>query len=206
MKRIRNLLGLLPALALLAAVPAHAAPVNYKIDAYHSEVGFTIRHMFSKVNGHFNKFSGTFVYDAQDPTASTVKVSIEAASIYTAVDRRDEHLRSPDFFDVAKFPTLEFVSKSVKAVDKDKLEITGDLTMHGVTKPVTLTASFLGGGPGMDKVNRVGFEAAGSLNRKDFGVSWNKAMDAGGVLLGEDVALRINIEASEVAPEAAPAK
>jgi polyisoprenoid-binding protein YceI len=197
MNRLWNLPGILPLVALLAAVSAQAAPVSYKIDAYHSEVGFTIRHLFGKVNGHFNKFTGSFVYDAQNPTASSVKVDIDPASIYTAVDKRDEHLRSADFFDVARFPAMGFVSRSVKSAGKDQLEVAGDLTMHGVTGPVTLAVSFLGGGPGPDKINRVGFEATGKVNRKDFGVSFNRTLDAGGLMLGEVVDLRITVEAME---------
>jgi polyisoprenoid-binding protein YceI len=198
MNRRWNLIATLPAAALLLALSAQAAPVTYKIDPAHSETGFTVRHLFSKVNGRFNTFMGTFVYDAGNPAASSVNVEIEATSIFTGQDRRDAHLRSADFFDVEKFPKLTFVSKSVKAAGKDKLEIAGDLTMHGVTKPVTLVATYLGGGPGMDGANRVGFEATGQLNRKDFGVSWNKALDKGGMLLGDDVDLRIAIEAMEL--------
>jgi polyisoprenoid-binding protein YceI len=205
MNRHSTLAGLLAAAVLVTSASAQAAPVNYKLDLAHSEVGFTVRHLFSKVNGHFAKFSGTFVYDAANPSGSSAQVDIDPASIYTGVEARDKHLRGADFFDVEKFPKMGFVSKSVKALGKDQLELAGELTMHGATKPVTLVVNFLGSGTGPDGMSRAGFEATGKLNRQDYGVSFNKTLDKGGLMLGDDVDLRIDVEAAEVAA-AAPAK
>ncbi|MBI5836988.1 MAG: YceI family protein [Candidatus Eisenbacteria bacterium] len=205
MKR-RTLVRTLTTLGLAAAVSAQAAPVSYRIDPSHSEVGFTIRHLVSKVHGNFAKFKGTFTYDAANLAASSVTVEIPTASINTGVERRDNHLRSADFFAADSFPTITFASKSVKPLGKDSFEFTGDLTMRGVTRPVTLTANVLGSGPGADGVGRMGFEAVGKLNRKDFGVLWNHQLDKGGFVLGDDVNLNITVEAIEgAAPAPAPA-
>lgn len=200
----RTFVSTLTALALAAAVSAQAAPVTFKIDPAHSEMAFVIRHLVSKVHGNFGKFQGSFTYDAANVAASAVSVDIVTASINTGVERRDNHLRSADFFAADSFPSTRFVSTSVKPVDKDNFEITGDLTMHGVTRPVTLTANVLGSGPGPDGAPRMGFEAAGKLNRKDFGVLWNHQLDKGGWVLGDDVDLRITVEAIDVS--AAPKK
>ena len=200
MRRFRTL-GV-PALflgSLLFAVPALAAPQSYEIDPVHSRVEFTIRHMFSKVTGNFGAFKGTLQYDAASPATSSVTAEIDAASIDTNNERRDGHLKSADFFDVAKYPTLTFTSTKVTPGDEGKFKIQGTLTMHGVTRPVTLDASFLGAGPGLDGVVRSGFEASTKVDRKDFGIVWNKTLDQGGSLLGDDVTVNLEIEA--VAPK-----
>ena len=183
---------------LLFALPALAAPQAYEIDPVHSRVEFTIRHMFSKVTGNFGAFKGTIKYDAAAPAASTTSVEIDASSIDTNNDRRDAHLKSADFFDVAKFPTLTFTSGKVTAGEEGKFKVEGTLTMHGISKPVVLDASFLGAGPGMDGAMRAGFEAVTKVDRKDYGIIWNKALDQGSTLLGDEVTINLEIEA--VAP------
>ena len=180
---------------LLFALPALAAPQAYEIDPVHSRVEFTIRHMFSKVTGNFGAFKGTIKYDAAAPAASTTSVEIDASSIDTNNDRRDAHLKSADFFDVAKFPTLTFTSGKVTAGEEGKFKVEGTLTMHGISKPVVLDASFLGAGPGMDGAMRAGFEAVTKVDRKDYGIIWNKALDQGSTLLGDDVTINLEIEA-----------
>lgn len=182
------------ALSLAFATAASAAPATWTIDQNHSEVGFSIRHFFSKVPGNFGKFQGAIVYDPQKPEVSSVKVEIDPSSINTQNEKRDNHLRSEDFFDVAKFPTLTFVSTKVAASGDNKLKVDGNLTMHGVTKPVTLFVTFLGAGPSMNGEQRSGFEAITTLNRKDFGILWNKTLDQGGTMLGDDVDIHLNVE------------
>lgn len=182
------------ALTLAFATAASAAPATWTIDPSHSEVGFSIRHFFSKVPGTFDKFSGSVVYDPQKPENSSVKVDIDAVSINTKNEKRDNHLRSEDFFDVAKFPTLTFVSTKVTAAGENKLKVVGNLTMHGVTKPVTLDVTFLGAGPSREGEQRSGFEATAKLDRKDFGILWNKTLDQGGTMLGDDVDIKLGVE------------
>lgn len=184
---------------------AQAAPETYEIDPAHSHVGFRIRHLVGKVSGQFNTFAGTIIHDAANPAASSVEVTIDAASIDTNEAKRDGHLQSPDFFDVAKNPQIIFKSRAVK-IDGTKLGVEGDLTMHGVTKPVTL-AGEVGGtmqGPGGSK--RAGFTASTTLNRKEFGIEWNKTFDQGGTLLGDDVAVEIAVEAVQKAPDSGGTK
>ena len=205
MRRFRSLAASSLLLStLLFAAPVLAAPQSYEIDPVHSRVEFTIRHMFSKVTGSFGAFKGTVVYDAAAPGASSTNVEIDASSIDTNNDRRDSDLKSPNFFDVAKFPTLTFTSTKVTPGPEGKLKIEGKLTMHGVAQPVVLDAAFLGSGPGLDGVTRAGFEASTKVDRKDYGIVWNKTLDQGGTLLGDDV--QINLEIEAVAADAAKAK
>lgn len=185
------------------SLPALAEPVTYEIDAVHSEVSFKIRHLVSNVRGRFNDFRGTIIYDDQNPTASSVKVTIDAASIDTANEKRDEHLRSPDFFDVEKFPALTFASKEVK-VDGDKMLVSGELTMHGVTKPLTLSVEKLGMSA-MGEKKIVGFSATSELDRKDYGIVWNRTLDVGGAVLGDDVEIEIGVEAAHDAAKSGAA-
>ncbi|HET7903431.1 MAG TPA: YceI family protein [Candidatus Eisenbacteria bacterium] len=189
----RNLFAtLLVAGALAVAGAAQAA--LWTIDTSHSSVGFSVRHIFSKVPGTFDKFSGTIDYDPAKPEAASVKVEIEAASINTKNERRDNHLRSADFFEVEKYPTLSFQSTKVVKGAGNALTVEGNLTMKGVTKPVTLAVTFLGATdpqPGA----RSGFEATTTVNRKDYGILWNRPLEAGGMLLSDDVTITILIEA-----------
>src|SRR5262245_40976913 len=144
---MRSLRLLLASLFLLGAGLAHAEPTTLMIDPGHSEVGFSIRHFFSRVHGRFNEFEGTVVYDDKDASKSSVEVTIKAASINTNNDRRDSDLRSPNFFATDSLPTITFKSSKVSAAGEGKLKVEGDLTMHGVTKPVTLDVTLLGMGP-----------------------------------------------------------
>ena len=189
---MRKLPYLLAGAALLAQ-PALAAD-TYVVDKSHSEVSFQIRHMMSKVRGYFGDFTGTINADSAKPEASSVEFTIKATSINTANEDRDKHLRSADFFEVEKFPEISFKSSKIKLLGKDRYEATGDLTMHGVTKVVTLPVSFLGVAKDPWGNERAGFETATSLNRKDFGIVWNKALDAGSLLLGDEVSISIAME------------
>ena len=189
------------ALAVLAS-SASAAPTLYTIDPSHTEVGFKIRHFFSRVSGQFNQFAGTIQYDDKDLAASSVDMTIQTASISTNNERRDNHLRSDDFFAADKNPTITFKSTKVIPGESGKFKIQGDLTMRGVTKPVTLDAELLGVGPiemsgpnGKMTMTRAGFTAGATINRKDWGINWNKVLDNGGTMLDDNVALEFNVEA-----------
>jgi polyisoprenoid-binding protein YceI len=193
-------------LALICiATEASAAPLTFDIDKVHSQVGFSIRHLFSKVQGQFKEYSGTIVMDQKAPAASSVEVTIQAASISTDNEARDTHLKSRDFFAADSFPTLTFKSSKVAPVGKDKYKVTGNLTMRGVTRSEVLDVEFLGMGQvtigGQDMGTKAGFDAATALNRKDFGINWNKTLDQGGLMLGEDVAISLHIEANLKQPE-----
>lgn len=172
------------------------AASTWNIDPTHSAIHFAVRHMVvSKTRGRFSKFSGQLVFDAENPEASSVQVAIEPASLDTADAQRDGHLRSADFFDVEKFPTASFKSTSVKDLGGEKYRITGDLTLHGVTRPVTLEATYEGTGKDPWGAERAGFSAITTLDRRQFGLEWNKALETGGVLVGEKVELNLEIEA-----------
>ena len=182
-------------IAVLAAVLASpAAAETFNIDGAHSSVSFRVRHLVSKVVGRFDKFEGTFDYEEGKPKAWKTSAKIDAASINTANEGRDKHLRSADFFDTDKCPSLEFVSKKVTAVKGNKARLQGDLTMHCVTKPVTLDLELGGTIAGPGGATKAGATATGKINRKDFGIVFNKALDNGGLMLGEDVEITIEIE------------
>jgi polyisoprenoid-binding protein YceI len=200
-----------PALAALAllvvASAAFAAPITYTVDKPHSEIGFDVRHFFSKVHGRFNEFQGTIVFDETDPAKISVDASAVTGSISTDNERRDGHLKSADFFDAANFPALTFKSTKVTANGKDRYKVAGDLTMRGVTKPVVFDAEFLGAGPvsvgGQSMGYKAGFTATTVVNRKDFGINWNKTLDDGGVMVSDEVTLTLSLEANQVMEEAA---
>lgn len=186
-------------LALALPALASAAPVVYKVDPDHSSVSFSIRHFVSNVQGRFKDFDGTIKYDKQNPTASSVEFTAQVASIDTDNKDRDNHLKSPDFFDAAKFPTMTFTSTSVKAKDANTLDVTGNLTIHGMTKTVTIPVSVLGtvatkGG------EKAGFESNFTIDRKDYGVQWNRVLDTGGTMLGNDVKIAVSVEANTPKP------
>ncbi|WP_136526357.1 YceI family protein [Geomonas ferrireducens] len=178
------------------ALPALASASTWNIDPDHSNVGFKVRHlMVSNVKGSFEKHKGTVEINDKDITKSKVAVTIDTASVNTNVAKRDEHLRSADFFDVAKYPTMTFVSKSVAKAGKGKLKVTGDLTLHGVTKQVVLNVE----GPAKESKDpwgnmRSGVTASTKINRKDFGLVYNAALETGGVAVGEDVDINLEIE------------
>ena len=204
MSKIRNLIAGV-VLAALALSPAQAAAEVYKIDTAHSSVTFSIRHLVSRVQGRFRTFKGEINLDKDNLAASSVTAEIDATTIDTANENRDKHLKSDDFFKTEKNPKITFVSTGVTAQGKDKLAVTGNLTMAGVTKPVTLDVTIGGFMPDMRPGGqRAGFEAKGKVNRQDFGIIWNKTLDAGGVVLGEDVEITINVEAASP-PKEAPA-
>lgn len=183
----------------LAAVLFVVAPVvradTYEIDASHSQVGFRIRHLIGTVPGRFTKFSGTVQYTPGKPASWKVDAKIDPASINTDNENRDGHLRNPDFFNVEKHPEMSFKSTKVTDVKGSAAKLHGNLTMHGVTKPVVLDLEV--GGTAKDPWGntRTGFSATGKINRKDFGIVWNKALDAGGVMLGDDVSITLDVEA-----------
>jgi polyisoprenoid-binding protein YceI len=174
---------------------------TWSFDNSHSSIGFSVRHlMISKVRGHFNQWGGTFDYDEEDPTRSKLSVRIDAASIDTRDEKRDAHLRSPDFFDVEKFPALTFESTKVER-DGDDFVVTGDLTIHGVTRAVQLKVESLGQTKDPWGGQRAGFSASTSISRKDFGMSFNMALETGGVLVGDKVDIGIEIEAIRAAEQ-----
>ena len=181
------------ALALTVSASLFAADV-YTVDKSHSETSFKVRHFVSKTPGRFTDFDGRIVLDQKKPEASSVEFTINAASIDTDNGDRDKHLRSADFFDVEKYPQITFKSSSVKPAGKDKFNVTGTLSMHGVSRQVTLPVAFLGFVKDPWGGHRAGFEIATKLNRKDYGIVWNKTLDEGGVLLGEEVDITINLE------------
>jgi polyisoprenoid-binding protein YceI len=189
------------ATALALASPALAAD-TYTFDKAHTTVGFQVRHIVTMLGGKFQDFSGTLQVDRARPESSSVEFTIQAASISTNDAKRDEHLKSPDFFDVAKYPTITFKSASVKPAGNDVYQVTGELTMHGITKTITLPVTFLGEGKDPWGNEKMGFEIATTLDRQDYGVSWNKTLDQGGVLVGDEVKVQVSVEANKVKRQA----
>ncbi len=178
-----------------AALAAEPATQNYKIDPANSSVGFSIRHLVSRVQGQFDAFSGEVRVDAADSAASSVSFTIQTASIDTHVAMRDKDLRSANFFDAAKFPTITFKSTKMVEKGKDRYDVYGTLTMHGVAKDVVLPVVYTGRIKDPWGNERLGFTIETTLDRKDYGIVWNKVLDDGSVLLGNDVAVTIHIEA-----------
>jgi len=169
---------------------------TWNIDPSHSAIAFSVRHMVvSKTRGRFLKWSGQIRFDPDEPAASSVEVTIDPASLDTAEPQRDAHLRSADFFDVEKFPTASFRSTKVEGLSGDRYRITGHLTIHGVTKTVVLDATYEGSGKDPWGGERAGFVASTSIDRRDFGLEWNKALETGGLLVGEKVELTLEVEA-----------
>lgn len=170
---------------------------DYDIDASHSRFGFVARHaMVTKVRGQFNDFEGTLRLDGENPASSEGRLVVQAKSIDTRNEDRDAHLRSNDFFAMDEFPEITFESTGVEATDdEDKFRVTGDLTMRGVTKPVTLDVEFTGAATDPWGNTRVGLEGSATVNRKDWGINWNAALEAGGVLVSEKVTIEFEIAA-----------
>jgi len=205
--RVRRMMAvvMVPALMLSAGVggarafeappAAAAAPVRWRIDTSHSELTFRIRHLVSRVSGQFNQWSGTIVADPASLAGASVEVDIQTASIDTNNERRDTHLRSADFFDAPNHPTITFRSTRV-AVDGRELRVHGNLTIRGVTRPVVLEGEMTEVSGAVGK-RRIGFEAQTTIDRMDYGVSWNRAAEAGGAVLGDDVRISIAISAVE---------
>jgi len=191
--RIRT--PLLASLMLLLFAGVALSADRYEIDVVHSHVGFSIRHLvISNIKGHFNDFSGTIDYDENDNTKSSVKVTIKTASIDTDNEDRDAHLKSADFFSVEEYPEITFQSTGVKKTD-DGLVLNGKLTLHGVTKETAIPFEMLGKAKDPRGKQRIAFEGYTKLDRKDFGITWNKTMDAGGLVVGNEVKIELQIEA-----------
>lgn len=186
--------------AMMTGAVAFAA--DYDIDQGHSSVSFKIRHLVSKTSGKFNKFTGTIHFEPGKPDTWNVVAHIDANTIDTNEPKRDNHLRSPDFFDIKKYPEIVFKSTKVKDANDKSAKLEGDLTIHGVTKPVVLEVEMLGEGTDPWGNKRAGYTATTKLNRKDFGLTWNKALETGGVLVGEDVEINLEIEATAKALQA----
>ena len=174
---------------------ATVTKTTYTIDKAHSEVTFQVRHLLTKVRGRFSDFEGTIEYDEQHPEQSSVNATIKAASIDTNESDRDNHLRSADFFDVEKNPALTFTSRSITRKGTSGFDLTGDLTIHGVTRPVTFDVSFLGKAKDPWGNERIAFEADVTINRKDYGLNWNAALETGGFLVGDEVKVSLSVQA-----------
>jgi len=204
MRRFPMLRVMAAAVVLLSAAAsnARAQAVEYQIDPVHSSAHFSVRHlMISNVRGEFAKVTGTVIYDPKNLKASSVEATIDATSINTHEPKRDDHLKSPDFFDVAKFPTLTFKSKRVEKAGKGKLRVRGGLTIRGVTREVVFEVE----GP-MPEVKmgsnlKSGASASTTVNRKDFGLVWNRALESGGVVVGDEVKITLEIEMGRKAAE-----
>ena len=196
MKKLAVLLSLAPTLAL-------AATSTWNVDASHSQVGFAVKHLvISNVRGEFGAYQGKVVLDDADVTRSTVEATIDVNSVNTKVADRDAHLKSPDFFDVAKYPSITFKSTKVAKAGKDQLKVTGDLTLHGVTKPVVLDVSTSPEVKGMYGETRRAFAATTKISRKDYGLTWNKLVEAGPAV-GDEVTIALDLEAVKDQPKAA---
>jgi len=190
----------------LACAGALRAADTYTIDKAHSDVSFTIRHFASRVHGRFADFEGAIQADAAKPEASSVVFTIKTTSIDTNNSNRDNDLRSDGFFDVAKFPEISFKSSKMTSTGKDTYSVTGTLTMHGVSKEVTLPVTFLGSMKDPRGNERASFELNTKLNRKDYGINWNKSLDNGSLMLSDDVDVTVDLETVKKAPEAPAAK
>jgi polyisoprenoid-binding protein YceI len=169
---------------------------TYTIDAGHSEAAFQVRHLITKVRGHFADFAGAITFAPDDVAGSSVEFTIQTKSIDTNQAQRDEHLRSADFFDVEKFPLLTFKSTSVAQSGDSEYDVTGELTIRDVTKTIVLPVSYLGAAKDPWGNAKVAFETEVTLNRKDYGLNWNAALETGGFLVGDDVKVSLSIQAA----------
>jgi polyisoprenoid-binding protein YceI len=206
MKRNPRFVAPLLALLVAGAAPVFADTETFTFDKAHSLVGFRIRHFVSKVEGRFKDFDGTIWIDRANPSASKVELTIQAASIDTANENRDKDLRSDNFFDTAKYPTITFKSTKIEPKGKDAYDVTGEFTMHGVTRTITVPVKHGGflkikGRTGMTE--KTGFEINFPLNRKDFGIVWNRPLDSGGFMLSDEVEINVQVEANKQMPEEA---
>jgi len=167
----------------------------YAIDKMHSEVAFQVRHLLTKVRGRFSDFAGTIQFDEQHPENSSASLTIDASSVDTATADRDQHLRSGDFFAVDAYPTITFKSSRVVRKSPDTYDLVGTLTIRGVAKEITLPVTYLGTAKDLTGSTRAGFETGITINRKDFGLAWNAALETGGFLVGDEVQLSVSIQA-----------
>ena len=167
---------------------------TYTIDPAHSRIGFVARHaMITKVRGSFNEFSGTAVVDAEEPSKSSVQVAIQVGSVDTRNADRDGHLRTNDFLDIATYPEITFVSTAAELKDEDTVALTGDLTIKGTTKSVTIDFDYEGSATDPFGNKRLGFEGKHTINRQDFGITWNATLETGGVLVGDKIVLELEL-------------
>jgi len=186
---------LISAVLLIATLSASAQKTKWSFDKSHSKVQFDISHMvIAEVSGQFQDYSGTVLSDKDDFSDAKIDFSIDVKSIDTDDEKRDQHLRSPDFFDAANYAKITFKGKSMKKVGKNKYKLTGDFTLHGVTKTITLDVTY--GGTVKDPWGNIkaGFKITGVINRTDFGLKYNSIMDSGGLLIGEDVTITCKVE------------
>jgi len=188
---------ILALVATLAMAPISISADTYDVDATHSEVSFRVRHFVSQTPGKFDGYKATFELDPQNLENSTVEFVVQAGTINTDNDDRDRHLRSEDFFWVERYPTLSFKSRRIKSLGGDRFEVTGAMSIRGVEKIITVPVEFLGFIKDPWGGRRAGFETQFTINRKDYGIEWNKALDAGGVVLGDDVKITLNLELVE---------
>jgi len=168
---------------------------TYKIDKSHSEAIFQVRHLLTKVRGRFTDFEGAIEFNEANPEQSNVHFTVATTSIDTAEPDRDKHLRSADFFDIDQYPQITFVSTRIQKRGSETYDVTGTLTMHGVTKEIVLPVAHLGKAKDPWGNERLGFEAETTLNRKEFGLNWNAALETGGFLVGDDVKISLQIQA-----------
>jgi polyisoprenoid-binding protein YceI len=194
MKRNSRLLAILAVLVSIA-LPVLAELETFTFDKAHTLIGFRIRHVLTKVEGRFKSFDGTIWLDRQSPAASRVELTIQATSIDTGVENRDNDLRSANYFDVAKYPAITFKSTKVEPKGNDQYDVTGEFSMHGVTKTIRVPVKHLGFAPG--KTEKAGFEVTLPINRKEYGIT------SGGPIVGDDVEINIQVEANKVKPEEA---
>jgi len=181
--------------AMVLAIGVNAQSTKWNFDNSHSSVAFTVSHMVvSDVEGSFKKFNGNVTSDKADFTDAKIDFTIDVASINTDNVDRDNHLKSDDFFNAEKFPTITFVSKSFTKLKDNKYKLVGNMTMRGVTRSVTLEVTYGGTVTDPYKNTRAGFKITGKINRKDFGVNWSKAMETGGLVVGDDVEFTVRVE------------
>ncbi len=193
MTRQLKTMPVLLAVVLATALPAFGA--EYNIDAAHSAVSFKVKHLtISNVKGTFDDFGGNFTFDPADPAAAAVTAEIKVASVSTGNPKRDEHLKSADFFDVAQFPTMTFKSSGLTMNSKTEGVLKGAFTMHGVTKDVSLALVFNGAAADPWGGQRVGFSATGVLNRQDFGLTYGQVLEGGGLMIGNEVEFALEVE------------
>lgn len=181
--------------ATTVATHPDAATRRFQIDRAHSEVTFRVRHLLTKVRGRFSDFDATIAFNAEHPEASSVALTIQAASIDTNQPDRDTHLRSADFFDVGRFPTLTFTSSEIVSAGDGTYRVTGKLMIHGVSRLIDLPVVYLGTVRDPWGQERLAFEAETTISRKDYGLNWNAALEAGGFLVGDEVAISVAIQA-----------
>ena len=193
MQLSKRLAAVFVALAV-AGLGAAASAATYAVSKPHSRATFKIRHWVSSVEGRFDSVDGVIRYDPKNPAASSVEMTVDAKSVNTNNQTRDNDLRSDHFFEVEKCPTLSFKSTKVAAKDPSHLDVTGDLTMHCITKQVTVPVEFLGVQKLKEGAEKAGFESVFTVDRKDYGITWNQTLDDGGVMLGDDVRITIAIE------------